>query len=120
MARNTPKSRFTFRGPPLPGLGNPEESRSIPAVCRPKSFGKPSNSCVVRSSVGGAGTVSEENWVVATGNARLGNCDADGDERDRFDGVLLDADSDEPDDLLFFRRAGRGDRGTAWCAAGYW
>jgi hypothetical protein len=65
----------------------------------------------VRSSVGGAGTgtASEENWVVATGDARLG---------DRFDDVLLDADSDEPDDFPFFRRAGRGGAGTAWCAAG--
>jgi len=42
----------------------------------------------------GTGIASEENWVVATGDERLGDCDADGDERDRSDGVLLDANSD--------------------------
>jgi hypothetical protein len=74
----------------------------MPTVCRPRSFGNPSNCCVVAR--GGAGTASR-NCVVATGDARLGDCDAEGDEREcerlDDDDVL---DVDERDDLSFLLR----------------
>lgn len=78
----------------------------MPAVCRPRSFGKPSNCCTAR---GGAGTASRN--CVATGEARLGDCDAEGDEREcerlEDDDVF---DADERDDFLAFllRCAGGG------------
>jgi len=90
-----------LRGPPMPGLGNPEERRSIPAVCRLGTFGKFSNSCAVRDAGGGVGTVNApENWG-ETGDARLGDCDAEGDERDRFDDDDV-LDADERDSFIFF------------------
>jgi hypothetical protein len=99
-------SRFPLRGPPIPGLGNPEEGwRSIPTVCNlGPVLVKPSKvSCgTVR---GGAvdGVIVVFVFVVvgrgaveATGDARLGDRGAEGDERDR---LVEDADDDDDDDL---------------------
>ena len=108
-------SRFPFLGPPMPGLGNPEERRSIPTVRRPRLFGNPSRSCAARGV--GAGTASKD--CVATGDAMLGDCDAEGDERDRLDDDDDVFDVDERDDLPFLLRCvGRADGGTAGCADG--
>jgi len=104
----------------MPGLGNPEERRSIPAVCRPRSFGNPSNTCAVRAAGAGAAAAASKNCV-ATGDARLGDCDADGDECDRLDDDVFDADERDDDLPFLLRWAGRGgspDGGAVGCADG--
>jgi len=65
-----------------------------------------------RAGPGGEAIVSA-NWG-ATGDARLGDCDADSDERDRFE------DDDERDDLFFVvrRAGGGGGAGASACATG--
>ncbi len=112
FAKNAPISRLPLRGPPIPGLGNPEEDwRSIPTVC---NFG-PLLSCgAVRGcAVGGVilvVVVVGRGAAEATGDARLGDRGAEGDERVR---LVEDADddddldADERDDLFLVRCTGR-------------
>ena len=83
FAKNAPISRFLLRGPPIPGLGNPEEDwRSIPTVCNlGPLLVKPSKvSCGAVRGGGGGGVIVVVFVVVvvgggaaeATGDARLG------------------------------------------------
>jgi len=82
----------------------------MPAVCRPRSLGKPSN-CF---AAGGGAEAASENCV-ATGDARLGDCDAEGDDCERLDDDDV-FDADERDDLPFLLRCA-GSVGTT-CAGG--
>lgn len=91
----------------------------MPAVCRPRSFGNPSNCCVARGGAG-AGTASRN--CVATGDARLGDCDAERDEREcerLEDDDVFDADEREdlPDlpDLLRCAGGGAAEEGSGCC-----
>jgi len=124
FAKNAPKSRFTLRGPPIPGLGNPEEDGcSIPIVCNLEApLGRPSE---VRGSVvvgllevvvivgGGAAGI--------TGDTRGGDRGAES-ERDR---LVEDAeddedlDADERDDLFLLRNTGRRGGAAAVVAEGW-
>ena len=116
FAKNAPKSRLPLRGPPIPGLGNPDDCRSIPTVC---NLGTPKGSCgTVRGSavvgfVGGGRAVAG-----AEGDERVGESGAEGDERDRLvedaaDDDDEDLDADERDDLFLACRTGGGRGGGA-------
>ena len=71
----------------------------MPAVCRPRSFGNPSN----RRAAGGGGAEAVSENCVATGDARLGDSDAEGDECERLDDDDV-FDADERDDFPFLLR----------------
>jgi hypothetical protein len=115
FAKNAPISRFPLRGPPIPGLGNPEEDgRSIPTVCNLGPLLSSVSCGVVRGGAvdGVMVVVVGRGAAEDTGDARLGDRGAEGDERDRLvedadDDEDLDVDPDERDDLFLVRRTGR-------------